>query len=253
MFLLLNDEDKHFRFEEFVAGRVHRVFLPNKVFDPIRLLKINIECLDKLHRLAIADQPPPPCCCFFKRCPDFFLVDGCDRCDPWRLFGLANIFKRWGPINPLRCNSTILCLNKFDCRPIREPSMDMPASIHLRNRHARQLFLVIVLITQLFCSAHLKRGGTLSRNVRRKNPLQPLKETVCSILQIDALTSQVVTPKWIPDEGSWQMAQGIVWKISSIFGLGLPSRQRIDPCSVRWDNENSFLPESFIPTWRHLA
>ena len=31
------------------------------------------------------------------------------------------------------------------------------------------------MIIQLFCSAHLKRGGALSRKVRRKKPLQPFQ------------------------------------------------------------------------------
>lgn len=56
----------------------------------------------------------------------------------WWLFELAAMMWRsCERIKPRRCISTILCLNKFDCRPIREPSMDIPAARHFWKRQAR--------------------------------------------------------------------------------------------------------------------
>ena len=43
---------------------------------------------------------------------------------------VAITFRKCDRIKPRRCISTILCLNKFDCRPIREPSIDIPAARH---------------------------------------------------------------------------------------------------------------------------
>ena len=220
---LSNAERRRFRAEESVGKRDRRGWKSC----PMRSLKrINKRwCED----IVLFTVELPRC---LGRCPVRLRLPCWARCEPFELLLLANIFRICGRINPLRCNSTILCLNKFDCRPIREPSMDIPAFKHFRKRHARQEFRALPLITQLLFSAHLKRGGTLSRNVRRKNPLQPWRKSSTMRRRrrrrTVELTSQVVVPKWIPDDGSWQMTHGICWKMSSILGFGLFSNWKIE-------------------------
>ena len=104
-----------------------------------------------------------------------------------------------------------LSLNKFDCRPIRDASIAMPAWIHLANRQARHVIFPIGTIGQLLLSAQWYFSGAFSLIDRRKKPFSILNINRIAFYRRSSLTlhaSQVTAPKWIPDADAPQIKHG---------------------------------------------